>query len=158
MSSGLWAHSRNGAGVRHDLVDHLVETAVLARDFATVFGAGEVAWYLALVHDVGKGRCCWQAGLLRAEQQGGRVVDEHGERMDHKRAGTWLAARRAGLGLLAMVVLGHHGGLGDRQALRTALARAGGPGPGAGGGGGAAVGGGGAAGAPAAAGAGAGVR
>ncbi|WP_280361029.1 CRISPR-associated helicase Cas3' [Nocardia wallacei] len=127
MSSGLWAHSRNEVGVRHGLVDHLVETAALARGFAAVFGAGEVAWFLALVHDVGKGRCCWQAGLLRAERGGGRVVDERGERIDHKVAGTWLAARRAGLGLLAMVVLGHHGGLGDRQALRTALARAGGP-------------------------------
>ncbi|WP_324195422.1 CRISPR-associated helicase Cas3' [Nocardia terpenica] len=114
-------------GDRHDLADHLRGTATVAGGFASVFGVGEVAGYLGLVHDTGKGGCAWQAGLLRAEQGGGRVVDEHGGGIDHKIAGTWLAAKEAGLGLLSMAILGHHGGLGAPPELRKAIARAEGP-------------------------------
>ncbi|NQE72313.1 CRISPR-associated helicase/endonuclease Cas3 [Nocardia gamkensis] len=127
MSSGLWAHSENTAGIRHDLVDHSRGTAALAAQFARVFGAAQVAEYVGLVHDTGKGGCSWQAGLLRAGTCGGRVVDGQGRSIDHKLAGTWLAAKEAGLGLFSMAVLGHHGGLSDRPALAKALGRAEGP-------------------------------
>jgi CRISPR-associated endonuclease/helicase Cas3 len=54
----LYAHSLSGvSGVRHRLEDHLRGSAALARRFGEVFGAGELAGYLALVHDVGKGAC-----------------------------------------------------------------------------------------------------
>ncbi|MFB7716230.1 CRISPR-associated helicase Cas3' [Nocardia sp. NPDC056100] len=124
MTQGLWAHSKNSAGVRDRLCDHLEGTASKAGDFAEVFGARAVAEYFGLVHDVGKGGCAWQDGLDRAEMTGGRVVDQHGRSVDHKLAGAWLAARRANLGYFALAVLGHHGGLGDQQALKQALRRA----------------------------------
>ncbi|WP_084530599.1 CRISPR-associated helicase/endonuclease Cas3 [Nocardia miyunensis] len=114
----------NSAGTRDRLSDHLEGTARRAGDFAEVFGGREVAEYFGRVHDVGKGRCAWQDGLDRADKCGGRVVDQHGKSIDHKLAGTWLAARHAGLGYFAMAVLGHHGGLGDRQSLKQAIARA----------------------------------
>ncbi|WP_424529240.1 CRISPR-associated helicase Cas3' [Sphaerisporangium viridialbum] len=120
----LWAHSVSDAGHRHALSDHLRDTAVLAGGFAEVFGARGLAAYLGLVHDVGKGGCAWQEGLLRAETAGGRVVDAHGLSIDHKAAGTWLAARKAGLGFFGMPVLGHHGGLPDTQDLKRCLAMA----------------------------------
>ncbi|WP_182884222.1 CRISPR-associated helicase Cas3' [Microbispora sp. H10885] len=120
----LWAHSSSKDGVRHGLEDHLRSTAALAGDFAGVFGAGELAAYLGLVHDVGKGSCSWQEGLIAAEPTKSRVVDAQGQSIDHKAAGTWLAVREAGLGLFGMPVLGHHGGLPDIQDLKRCIALA----------------------------------
>ncbi|MFJ8442872.1 CRISPR-associated helicase Cas3' [Kitasatospora griseola] len=107
----LWAHSRNLSGVRHTLEDHLRGSASLARQFGSVFGAGELAEYLALVHDVGKGACAWQHGLDLAEQKRGRVG------VRHKEAGAWLAASHAGVPFGA-IVQGHHGGLPDHQKIK----------------------------------------
>jgi CRISPR-associated endonuclease/helicase Cas3 len=110
MGGALWAHSINRKGVRHRLGDHLRGTGVLARGFGGEFGAGALAGFLGLAHDVGKGACGWQQGLLAAEGAG-RAVG-----IDHKRSGTWLARHAAGP--LAMCVYGHHGGLpalGDLQ-------------------------------------------
>lgn len=120
----LWAHSVNTGGHRHGLADHLRGTAALARGFGEVFDVRELCGYVGLVHDVGKGACAWQSGLMRAEAAGGRVADEGGRSIDHKMAGTWLIAKRARLGLFAMPVLGHHGGLCDRQKLKKVLAAA----------------------------------
>jgi len=103
MSDELWAHSANDHGARHALADHLRGTAERARAFGDAFDAGDLAWFLGLVHDVGKGHCSWQDGLLAAEKTAKRVG------IDHKYAGTWLARHAAGQ--LAMCVQGHHGGL-----------------------------------------------
>src|SRR6266516_1999845 len=110
---GLWAHSRNREGIRHALADHLRGTAELARRFADAFGAGELAGYLALTHDVGKAACAWQVGLERAERTGGRVG------VDHKTVGAWLAAQQ--VGSFALAAQGHHGGLPSRAELRRWL-------------------------------------
>jgi CRISPR-associated endonuclease/helicase Cas3 len=124
LMTELWAHSANNGNKRHLLSEHLRGTALSAGNFADVFDARGLAAYLGLVHDVGKGWCAWQDGLLQAEMTGGRVVDAQGRSIDHKAAGTWLAARKAGLGFFAMPVLGHHGGLPDTQDLKRCLARA----------------------------------
>ncbi len=100
----VWAHSRNDLGRRHGLVDHLRGTARLAARFAEPFGAGQVAWWLGLLHDAGKASCVWQEGLLCAETAKGRVG------VEHKLLGARLAGDR-GLGKLALAVQGHHGGL-----------------------------------------------
>ncbi|MET8540021.1 CRISPR-associated helicase Cas3' [Kitasatospora sp. NPDC004799] len=110
----LWAHSRNLSGRRHTLEDHLRGSALLARQFGSAFNAGELAGYLALVHDVGKGSCAWQHGLHAAEAGGRRVG------VPHKEAGAWLAASHAGRPFAA-VVQGHHGGLPGYQDLQTLL-------------------------------------
>jgi CRISPR-associated endonuclease/helicase Cas3 len=115
VDAKLLAHSVNAVGVRHLLEEHLRGTGRRAAVFAEEFGADEVAGYLGLVHDVGKGTCNWQGGLLRAERVGGRVG------IDHKRAGAWLAAQQK-LELLSAVVLGHHGGLPDWDELKSAIA------------------------------------
>ncbi|MEV5747172.1 CRISPR-associated helicase Cas3' [Actinoallomurus sp. NPDC052308] len=109
----VYAHSANGDGQWHGLPEHLRRTAALARGFAEVFGAGELAAYLGLVHDVGKAACGWQAALLRAEK-------DEPIGIDHKLAGTWLAHEQ-GLGPLAAAVFGHHGGLPSRATLKAAL-------------------------------------
>jgi CRISPR-associated endonuclease/helicase Cas3 len=109
----LWAHSANGGGVRHSLADHLRGTAGRARVFGDAFGAGDLTAYLALTHDVGKGACAWQKGLIAAEATGSRVG------IDHKFAGTWLARDTAGP--FAMCIQGHHGGLPALDALTKTL-------------------------------------
>lgn len=70
---------------------------------------------MGLLHDTGKASCAWQEGLLRAETDCGRVG------IDHKSLGARLALDR-GLGLFALAVEGHHGGLTSPQALRARLA------------------------------------
>lgn len=120
----LWAHSVNPGGDRHLLSDHLHGTGTLAETFGSVFNAGPLCRFLGVTHDTGKGFCDWQAGLLRAETAKTKVVDEFGDSIDHKLAGTWLAYRKAKLGVYAMAVLGHHGGLSDTQTLAAKVAEA----------------------------------
>ncbi|RCG31426.1 CRISPR-associated endonuclease Cas3'' [Sphaerisporangium album] len=115
MAEHLLAHSaRDGDGLRHGLADHLRGTAWRAGAFGEIFGAGPLAAHCGLVHDVGKGSCEWQRGLIRAESSGGPVG------VPHKHAGTWLLDQQ-GLGILAAVVFGHHGGLPSRARLRAEL-------------------------------------
>lgn len=110
----LWGHSADSQGRRHALEDHLRGTGHRAAGFAEVFDAAELAGYLGLVHDVGKGTCAWQDGLLRVEGTNNRVG------IPHKHAGTWLA-EQGGLGVLAGVVFGHHGGLPSLSDLKAEL-------------------------------------
>ncbi|TMU98265.1 CRISPR-associated endonuclease Cas3'' [Streptomyces sp. DASNCL29] len=115
----LYAHSRSAvSGHRHSLEDHLRGSAALARRFGDLFGAGELAGFLALIHDVGKGSCSWQSRLLEVERRGGGRVG-----VPHKHAGTVLAERYTHLEFGA-VVFGHHGGLPGMERLRTELGKA----------------------------------
>lgn len=111
----LWAHSLDdGGGCRHSLEDHLRGTAALARRFAAVFGGGDLAWWLGLLHDVGKACCEWQDRLLKVEGVKGRVG------VPHKLLGAKLARER-GLGRFALAIEGHHGGLTALADLREQL-------------------------------------
>ena len=116
MDDELWAHSVNGRGVRHLLADHLRGTAALARTFGDAFGAGDLAGFLGLTHDVGKSECGWQQGLLAVDGTHGSVG------IDHKYAGTWLAQRA--VGPFAMCIDGHHGGLQTLDGLKGRLRKA----------------------------------
>ncbi|MEU0566886.1 CRISPR-associated helicase Cas3' [Nonomuraea sp. NPDC005983] len=115
MAERLWAHSaRDGDRLRHDLADHLRGTAWRAGAFGEAFNAGSLATHCGLLHDVGKGSCEWQRGLIVAEGHGGRVG------VPHKHAGTWLLDKQ-GFGIMSAVVFGHHGGLPDSVRLKQEL-------------------------------------
>ncbi|HEU0127459.1 MAG TPA: CRISPR-associated endonuclease Cas3'', partial [Pseudonocardiaceae bacterium] len=109
----MWAHSRSEtSGNRHGLADHLRSTSSLARQFAEPFGAGNLAAAAGLLHDAGKASCAWQGKLLTVEGTDRPVG------CDHKTLGARLL-----LGSdpeVAMTILGHHGGLTDKDHLRTA--------------------------------------
>jgi CRISPR-associated endonuclease/helicase Cas3 len=106
----VWAHSRNVAGLRHPLADHLRSTSALARQFAAPFGAGELAAAAGLLHDAGKASCAWQEKLLAVEGTDRPVG------CDHKTLGAKLLVGTSPDA--AMAILGHHGGLTDLDHLR----------------------------------------
>ena len=95
-----YAHSANDEGYRHGLVEHLRAVAGMARDFASSFGGGEVAYYCGLWHDLGKFNPVFQQYLSGDRQRG----------PDHKAAGTQIACEHLGR-YCGLLVQGHHGGL-----------------------------------------------
>ena len=95
-----YAHSANDEGYRQGLVEHLRAVARMARDFASPFGGGEVAYYCGLWHDLGKFNPVFQQYLSGDRQRG----------PDHKAAGTQLACEHLGR-YCGLLVQGHHGGL-----------------------------------------------
>ncbi|MEV0675932.1 CRISPR-associated helicase Cas3' [Actinosynnema sp. NPDC050436] len=119
----MWAHSANKRDVRHRLGDHSSCAADLARDFASVFGAGDLAYAVGLFHDAGKARCAWQQGLLRVEG-----TDESVD-VPHKDLGARLLAAAPGdreaCWAAALMVWGHHGGLRVPAELKQMLRRPG---------------------------------
>ncbi len=100
-----FAHSRNAEGRRQALLDHLLSVADLCSAFCEPLGAQQVGRALGLWHDVGKMDPAFQAYLLASEADQAR----RGHGPDHKAAGALLAKER--LGLLALLIQAHHGGL-----------------------------------------------
>ncbi|GFE25756.1 CRISPR-associated endonuclease Cas3'' [Streptomyces nigrescens] len=114
------AHSPGPAGTWHLLVDHAEGTGELARAFASPWGGGELAYRLGRDHDIGKGACAWQAGLIEEA-----VTGRKAPRPSHKDAGAYAfarAARREPVLLpFAGVIEGHHTGLSAWKGVRTLL-------------------------------------
>jgi CRISPR-associated endonuclease/helicase Cas3 len=110
-----YAHSRNTAGQRHDLVAHLRAVGHLTAQFADPLGARDVGYWLGLWHDLGKFDPQWQQYLLTCE------AGEKVRSVDHKAAGTVLAAGRPDFGPLGLLIQGHHGGLRAASGLRDWL-------------------------------------
>lgn len=52
--SKLIAHTRGQDGKEDLLIDHLRDVAVMARSFADKFDCGALAFWLGLLHDLGK--------------------------------------------------------------------------------------------------------
>ncbi len=107
-----YAHSKNKAGKRHDLVEHLEAVAAEAQKHAAKFGAGDLARWAGLWHDLGKFHPDFQRYLRDCEAEPGKK--RRGP--DHKRAGTLLALKH-NIAPLAFLVKGHHGGLPSMQEL-----------------------------------------
>lgn len=102
----LYAHTpADGSTDWHMLDQHILEVARMAEEFANTFGAGELAYWLGMWHDLGKCNPKFQeylkACLLNPEHRG------HGP--DHKAAGAIYAQQR--LLPLSLLIQGHHGGL-----------------------------------------------
>lgn len=122
-ASGVWAHSRNEAGERHDLVAHLTAVAAMARKFAEPFDGGELAYWVGLWHDLGKCNPKWQ-DYLEARASG-----RPHEMIPHAIWGAALAyyAIRIGGGMteawkeVGLPIAGHHAGLGFPDDVSQAI-------------------------------------
>ena len=107
----LYAHSANDRGERQLLVDHLHNVASLARDFASHFGGGDLAFLAGLWHDAGKADPAWQRRLIECEKGARERIG-----LDHKCAGALLAEEAKGAAQWAgLLIHGHHGGLKDKH-------------------------------------------
>ena len=115
------AHARvkkDGSWVEHSLKDHLEKTSKKAREFASVFGAGDWAETAAKWHDLGKYTPNWQK-YIRKET--GYDLDAHietlGGKVNHSSAGAVLAFKKIKTpqiaSILAYPIAGHHAGLPD---------------------------------------------
>lgn len=111
MQTSLYAHSANAHGERQLLVDHLRNVAKLARDLASPFGGGDLAFLAGLWHDVGKADPKWQERLIECEKGDRKRVG-----LDHKCAGVLLAEESGEFAALAgLLIHAHHGGLKHRD-------------------------------------------
>jgi CRISPR-associated endonuclease/helicase Cas3 len=110
-----YAHSRNAAGARHVLRDHLQAVAALAAESASAFGGADFARIAGWLHDIGKASPDFQRYLAACEREPAR----HHPTVDHKGAGTLAALDISDA--LAFLIHGHHGGLPNSGDLRTRL-------------------------------------
>lgn len=107
------AHSANGVGERHALVDHLRCVAERAAEFARLFGAADLAYAAGLYHDLGKFHPDFQDYLDWCDAHPGK----RGLRVDHKGAGVKYTELVSPA--LQLVIVAHHGGLHAPDELRS---------------------------------------
>lgn len=118
----LYAHTPNEKNEWHYLDDHLKEVAELAQKFASKFGAGELAKWIGLWHDLGKSNPDFQ-DYLKACQR-----DERHERVPHAIWGAVLAYQLINRNEesdrwkeIALTIAGHHGGIDQPGSLSQRL-------------------------------------
>jgi CRISPR-associated endonuclease/helicase Cas3 len=129
-----YAHTPGKTGDWHKLTDHLQAVAEKARFFAEPFGAGEVAYWAGLLHDVGKFNPAFQRYLREADsaRKENRLGPTRGP--DHSSAGMVVArtaysqdypqlGQTAQGGEIAWAAASHHAGLADLASLEERLVR-----------------------------------
>ena len=131
------AHTPNESGHWHCLQDHLQAVARLAEEFAGKFGAGELGYWIGLLHDIGKYNPAFQDYLNAAYKA--KLADQTLPRkgsVPHSIYGAVIARTTyANIypnlgstiegGELTWVILAHHGGFTNPTLLEDALTRAG---------------------------------
>ncbi|NIA11867.1 MAG: CRISPR-associated helicase Cas3' [Nitrospiraceae bacterium] len=128
------AHTPGKTGEWHRLTDHLQAVAERARSFAEPFGAGDIAYWLGLLHDIGKFNPGFQSYLREAEsaRKNNRTSPMRGP--DHSSAGMVVArtaysqdypqlGQTAQGAELAWPIASHHAGLADLASLEERLVR-----------------------------------
>lgn len=116
-----YAHSPGATGQWQTLAEHLLNVAEIARNFASSFGAGDLAYLIGLLHDLGKFNPAFQQ-YLRAQHEG-----RSHPTVPHAIWGAALVyglARRDGSDIWkesALPILGHHAGLEDAGVAATKL-------------------------------------
>jgi CRISPR-associated endonuclease/helicase Cas3 len=109
----IYAHTPDGSGRWQPLIEHLESVAALASEFCSGISASDIGYWIGLWHDVGKFSPAFQAYLHACAER----PNERHRGPDHKAAGTKLALNH--LGLAALTVQGHHGGLHTRTEMKT---------------------------------------
>ena len=137
-----WAHAPTTDGEEpHYLDEHLFGTARLAEDFLPPGVAPIWGTHIGMRHDAGKARQPWQRFIREAGKEAceahveeARSSRRHGP--PHSPEGALRVLWQAGEGdvrngmkyppamLLAWVIQGHHGGLKDRETLKSCLGEA----------------------------------
>lgn len=123
MTRRVLAHTPNGHGEWHLLVDHLRGTADRAAAFAESFDAAELGRIAGWLHDAGKCSTVFGEYLQACHAAGDKAAKKAFPSRDHKIAGAVRAAAldRALGPLLAATIVGHHGGMRDLAEVRARL-------------------------------------
>ena len=120
MKSDFYAHSllNRPPSDWHKLEDHLVQTAELAAQFASAFGAAEWAYIAGKWHDLGKYSKEFQK-YLRSQNGFEAHIEGIPGRVDHSTAGAHHAIEQMRLlgHIIAYCLAGHHSGLLDARAV-----------------------------------------
>ncbi len=106
--------------VWHPLSAHLHKVAHLAKRLAEKFGAGELAYYAGLWHDLGKYNPEFQRYLQRCHEAAIANTSAPREKVPHAIYGAKLAAER--FQPLAPLIFGHHAGLPQQTHMNNRLA------------------------------------
>lgn len=118
MNGQFIAHTPNkNSGEWHRLADHLDEVGRRAANFGRPLGLEASARLVGRLHDLGKYSDEFQRYLRDAAAANAEGRPSPRRRIDHKSAGAATAHEQL-LGLLALPILGHHGGLPDRAEAR----------------------------------------
>jgi len=100
------ARTREEDKQSQDLIDHLKGVAVLAKNNASPFGGGELAYLCGMAHDIGK-----YSDKFQLRIRGSNIS------VDHATAGGQLLHKHGNKSALAKIsaycCMGHHGGLPD---------------------------------------------
>ncbi|PTA66623.1 CRISPR-associated helicase/endonuclease Cas3 [Deinococcus arcticus] len=116
-AGNYWAHtpSEGSGGKPHDLKTHLLDTAQRARNYAEVFGAGNLAYLLGIWHDLGKYNPEFQQYLRDAQAAEAKGEDLGRKGPSHAIWGATLLLSRLAehpqRTTFMLPVLGHHAGL-----------------------------------------------
>lgn len=119
-----YAHSLKGRPREEwqEIEEHLRNVALLAKKFASEFSAGEWAFTVGIMHDIGKYSKEFQDMLAKSVNED--TNDEQQRGPDHSSAGAQEAIKRfqEGIGkLLAYCIASHHAGLLDANANGACL-------------------------------------
>jgi len=104
----------------HPLKCHLFKVAKLSKKFAHKFGAGELAYYAGLWHDLGKYNPKFQKYLEQCDQATKQGEAAPRTKIPHAVYGAKLAAEK--FQPVAPLIYGHHAGLPKRAYLKDRLA------------------------------------
>lgn len=129
-----YAHTSGATGDWQVLSDHLYAVAEKAREFAEPFGAGDLAYWAGLLHDLGKFNPDFQTYLKAAEKARKENLVGPTRGPDHSSAGMVVAriaysqdypqlGQTAQGGEIAWAAASHHAGLSDIAALEERLLR-----------------------------------
>ncbi len=113
-----WAHTpKEAGGDPHDLRQHLLDTAQRAQEFASAFGAGNLAYMLGLWHDLGKYNPDFQEYLRQAHKAALLGQTHRGKGPPHAIWGATYLVYKLGKHpsheTFSIPVFGHHAGLGE---------------------------------------------
>lgn len=121
MSDQWFAHISNKDGLikHHLLLEHLLEVASKAGEFAAEFNSSEWGYLAGLWHDLGKFSSKFQCYIRKSNDLDAHIEGKTG-RVDHSTAGAIHSIKRPNLGgrLLAYLIAGHHTGLPDWETDR----------------------------------------
>ncbi len=105
----------------HELDKHLYEVADKASGFSQKIGAGKIAYYVGLWHDLGKYNPGFQAFLQKCDQAKKANQKSPSTKVPHAIYGAILAKELLNHDYLSFLIAGHHAGLSDQADLQSKL-------------------------------------